>query len=492
MAAGCTFFRSDSNEGSVHFVHCLEHHGREHRTKHVPIDPTAQPRLRVTVDNAERVFKEAVRLGGVTVYNLGSIQYDSIGFQCASHIYPVGFRSARIYWSTIRPMQRTVYLFEILHESSVASPPPFRRLEEYDPQPELRRSQVESDLVRVDYALRGEEPDVALRCTFPVFRVVAADQPDRPMLARTMDELFYAIRSGAMERNRAVWEKMKLRSELKSFGLNAAQFFGLGLEAVREAVEYLPDAVAAAIVPVPELQYRPSFYHVTNDDIYRTQRKQMSIKATVKINENGCARAQGWDSYSTVIPGSRIGRSLVKQTERKEEASAAKDTIDEAELAARANNITSYLEMRSVPFSQTLAVRRSPIHGWGLFALKDFPQGVMIVEYVGEVIRAAMGDAREQRYEDDGLGSCYLFRLDRDAIVDATRIGGMARFINHCCDPNADALHITLENGETRIVISARRTIRAGEEITYDYKFEYEEEKLECLCGAKNCRGFMN
>lgn len=79
-----------------------------------------------------------------------------------------------------------VYL-QILHESSVASPPPFRRLEEYDPQPELRRSQVESDLLRVDYALRGEEPDVALRCTFPVFRVVAADQPDRPMLARTMD-----------------------------------------------------------------------------------------------------------------------------------------------------------------------------------------------------------------------------------------------------------------------------------------------------------------
>jgi hypothetical protein len=123
----------------------------------------------------------------VTVYNLGSIQYDSIGFQCASHIYPVGFRSSRVYWSMTRPMKRTVYLFEILHESAVVSPPPFRRLEDYDKQPELRRGQVESDLVRVDYALRGEEPDVALRCTYPVFRVVAADQPDRAMLARTMD-----------------------------------------------------------------------------------------------------------------------------------------------------------------------------------------------------------------------------------------------------------------------------------------------------------------
>lgn len=209
------------------------------------------------------------------------------------------------------------------------------------------------------------------------------------------------IRAGAMERNRAVWDQLKMRSEMKSYGLNAAQFFGLGLEVVREAIEFLPDAVAAMIVPIPELQYRPSFYHMSNDDIYRTQRKQMSIKATVKINQNGCARAEGWESvrpmlrssncylqeaersafgiyllvwllqYSSVVPANKIARSLVKQTERKEEANVSKETVDEAELAVRANNITSYLEMRNVPFSQTLAVRRSPIHGWGLFALKD-------------------------------------------------------------------------------------------------------------------------
>jgi hypothetical protein len=114
-------------------------------------------------------------------------------------------------------------------------------------------------------------------------------------------ELFYMIRAGAMERNRAVWDKLKMRSEMKSYGLNAAQFFGLGLEVVREAIEFLPDAVAAMIVPIPELQYRPSFYHMSNDDTYRTQRKQMSIKATVKINQNGCARAEGWESVRLML-----------------------------------------------------------------------------------------------------------------------------------------------------------------------------------------------
>jgi histone-lysine N-methyltransferase SETD1 len=60
----------------------------------------------------------------------------------------------------------------------------------------------------------------------------------------------------------------------------------------------------------------------------------------------------------------------------------------------------------------------------------------MIVEYVGEIIRVCVGDTRELRYCDNGGAGagCYLFRLDTDAIVDATKRGGMARFINHSCE----------------------------------------------------------
>ena len=58
----------------------------------------------------------------------------------------------------------------------------------------------------------------------------------------------------------------------------------------------------------------------------------------------------------------------------------------------------------------------------------------MVIEYVGEVVRQAIADDREKRYERLGIGSSYLFRVDSDTIIDATKYGNLARFINHCCD----------------------------------------------------------
>lgn len=92
-----------------------------------------------------------------------------------------------------------------------------------------------------------------------------------------------------------------------------------------------------------------------------------------------------------------------------------------------------------------LAVQRSGIHGWGIYAQRDFAPNSMIVEYVGEQIRHTLADRREIEYErETGLsGSCYLFRLDKDLVVDATHVGGMARFLNHCCEPSCYAYVVT-------------------------------------------------
>ena len=118
----------------------------------------------------------------------------------------------------------------------------------------------------------------------------------------------------------------------------------------------------------------------------------------------------------------------------------------------------------------------------------------MIVEYIGERIRQGVADSREKRYEEEGVGSCYLFRLDRTYIIDATRTGGMARFMNHCCEPNAYARVIPTDHTgqEKHIIIMAGRDIAEGEEVTYDYKFPIEDDKLRCYCGASRCRGTMN
>merc|ERR1712224_653628 len=110
----------------------------------------------------------------------------------------------------------------------------------------------------------------------------------------------------------------------------------------------------------------------------------------------------------------------------------------------------------------------------------------------GEVIRQKVADAREKRYEDTGIGSCYLFRLSDDAIVDATRTGTLSRFINHCCEPNAHAKVVPVESGNPKIMFFAKRTIEVGEEITYDYKFAPDSgASANCRCSAKNCTGFL-
>ena len=81
-----------------------------------------------------------------------------------------------------------------------------------------------------------------------------------------------------------------------------------------------------------------------------------------------------------------------------------------------------------------LKFAKSGIHDWGLFALEPIAEGEMVIEYVGQVVRQTVADLREKRYEAVGIGSSYLFRIDSDAIVDATRYGNLARFINHSCN----------------------------------------------------------
>lgn len=86
-----------------------------------------------------------------------------------------------------------------------------------------------------------------------------------------------------------------------------------------------------------------------------------------------------------------------------------------------------------------------------------------------------------------------MFRIDDFDVVDATMHGNAARFINHSCEPNCYSRVINVE-GRKHIVIFALRKIYRGEELTYDYKFPIEDasNKLNCNCGARRCRRFLN
>lgn len=117
---------------------------------------------------------------------------------------------------------------------------------------------------------------------------------------------------------------------------------------------------------------------------------------------------------------------------------------------------------------------RSAIHNWGLYAEENISANDMIIEYVGEKVRQQVADMRERRYLKSGIGSSYLFRIDENTVIDATKRGGIARFINHSCTPNCTAKIIKVD-GSKRIVIYALRDIergafrQTGRDLLWDY-----------------------
>ncbi|KAL3794754.1 hypothetical protein HJC23_012764 [Cyclotella cryptica] len=142
---------------------------------------------------------------------------------------------------------------------------------------------------------------------------------------------------------------------------------------------------------------------------------------------------------------------------------------------------------------EQLRFGRSRIHGWGVFATEPINAGDMIIEYRGELIGNAVADKRELEYEKAKICD-YMFRIDEHTVCDATKLGNVARYINASCSPNCYTQIITA-NINKRIVIYAKKNIKRGEELCYDYKFpiEYNEAKrIPCNCKSSDCRGFMN
>jgi histone-lysine N-methyltransferase SETD2 len=108
--------------------------------------------------------------------------------------------------------------------------------------------------------------------------------------------------------------------------------------------------------------------------------------------------------------------------------------------------------------------------GIGLLTLDPLESGDLIGEYLGEVVNEEKLHLRQQQVYM-GEKHRYLMALGRKEFIDATRKGGLVRFMNHSCDPNCHVEKWQID-GEERIALFASRTIKAMEELTYDYKFE--------------------
>ncbi|GAB2272675.1 hypothetical protein Dimus_007498 [Dionaea muscipula] len=143
-------------------------------------------------------------------------------------------------------------------------------------------------------------------------------------------------------------------------------------------------------------------------------------------------------------------------------------------------------------FRKRLTFGKSRIHGTGIFAKRPHRAGDMVIEYIGELVRPSVADRREHLIYNSLVGAgTYMFRVDDERVIDATRAGSIAHLINHSCEPNCYSRVITV-NGDEHIIIFAKRDVKQWEELTYDYRFFSIDERLPCYCGFPRCRGVVN
>jgi SET domain-containing protein len=144
------------------------------------------------------------------------------------------------------------------------------------------------------------------------------------------------------------------------------------------------------------------------------------------------------------------------------------------------------IDSAALPFE----IRPSPMQGLGAFATRPIAGGVRLIEYAGERLTPMEADERYPDVEGERHHT-FLFAIDDEVVIDAAVTGNEARFINHSCDPNCDAV---IEDG--RIWIETIRDVAPGEELAYDYAYVLEERlspaakrRFPCRCGAAACRG---
>ncbi|KAI9907970.1 hypothetical protein PsorP6_004642 [Peronosclerospora sorghi] len=542
------------------------------------IDPRAEPRRSlfsdpplVTVAEVKKKKRAELkrcieprpmcyRVGALTVHSLGHVFVGNPSFHTRTAIYPLGFRSSRIFWSTVHLETRCLYECVI---SSTEIEKRHRKLE--------KKIEESDDDESSDH--KQQRPRV-------VFKIIASDDQDRPIVAFSPDDALIELRSRVVSlyeeqrgfsgtsrhMNQTAMEETEQNPFLKrstwlSLTLSGDYFFGFGMTEISHHIEKLPYAATCAVsrraivwklrqqqqrqgqsplassaaatwssgslkrsretielgtavaseadsasVQDMEEEKRYEFtQELPSAEDFRAAERVMEqlVRAEQRAQQSsGCARTDGFEGNRLFgTPKKRVKTMPRRQVLNKE---ATNEPVPGSSSSGIAGSTTTamdiehlpitmqYRELRRRPFDERMLVHKSSIHGYGLFLKEPVSEGQMIVEYQGQIIDQSVADERERRYEEQGVGSCYMFRLDENTIIDATRCGNLARFINHSCDPKAFARIVAVEGGDKKIVIFAKRAIAAGDEVTYDYKFPIEDEAIRCDCNASNCIGRMN
>lgn len=139
--------------------------------------------------------------------------------------------------------------------------------------------------------------------------------------------------------------------------------------------------------------------------------------------------------------------------------------------------------------------------GKGVNARWRIERGAFVAEYLGEIIGAEEAEKLIEARSNEPNYIMYLREFFpsssqfNSTIIDARNYSGIARFINHSCDPNLFVLPVRVSNPVPHAALFALRDIEPGEELSYDYnagnRTATEEGKTPCFCGTSKCRGFL-
>lgn len=310
------------------------------------------------------------------------------------------------------------------------------------------------------------------------YRCRISEDDGRPLfevrvLEHGMEDLQYRDTTPEGIWERVVQQVAKLRDEssmLKLFTehVKGEEMYGLTVHAVMRITESLP-----GVENCQNYQFRYGRHPL--------------MELPLMINPTGCARSEPKVPTQCKRPHTLNSTSVSKAYQ-----STFTGELNTPYSKQFVHSKSSQYRRLKTEWKNNVYLARSRIQGLGLYAAKDLEKHTMVIEYIGTVIRNEVANRREKIYELQNRG-IYMFRINNEQVIDATLTGGPARYVNHSCAPNCVAEVVTFDKEDKIIIISSRR-IPKGEELTYDYQFDFEDDqhKIPCHCGAWNCRKWMN
>lgn len=433
-----------------------------------------------------------LRIGSLTISRLGTIIPNG-EFHTTTRLFPLSFSATRICsWRKVNVQQslKANNSAAAADGTTVVSKKGLRllsskiirvhslleiRLSKYDCLPRFSVS-VYNHKKNILFAIEEARPEAALA----TFLTAAAVRPTqfvcREGIKSKTSHPVTSLYAGAKCNN-----DLRITSCAVDIPFTASWWFGLE-EPISYLLEFLPGAsqcreycehkLLSSYNPLEMVEPRSSAPYLTSRLMPVLRRHDQNLRRLIAVARKDMPAAL----HRT--------KSKPKQS-RVNESQEMMDRISVYRLEEKLKSVAANVHKRVIVGSSLIA-------GRGLFCVTDFEAGELVVEYAGELLRSHVADIREELYKQRGLG-CYMFGLEEgDQIIDATLKGNVARFINHSCDPNCCSQEVQVD-GRRRIVIFARRNICAGEELTYDYKHQLDDnDKAPCLCSAINCRAWVD